>query len=262
MKKLFAILLAVAMIMSFALTASADENKTYTANLMYCDGDGDDMAFPADSVTVTGSGTYTLTYDASVSTTGAWGGFMLYVQIDGAYADLKDWIVSDIKVSVDGEALDVKQNVAYVHPINDLGKDSTPDYSVYVYYSTISTTDYIIELVNNYAGFSAQHGTAFDPGFVWNYDTEGWDETWRARESISVTFTLTDPADVEETEPTKTEEKDDKDDKDDKGDTDATTKPTSKPDSSNAQTGDASSLFVALMAVSAMGIVVIAKKKH
>lgn len=271
MKKLFAMLLAIAMIASFALVASADETETYTASLIYWDGHMDDMALPGQvTTTISGSGTYTLTYDASVSTSGAWGAVFLYVQIDDAYDALKDWILSDVSVTVDGTDWPVNQNVAHVDPFEDLGRDYVPDASIYVYYGTTAeqtaTNNYIIELANTYAGFT-------------KFTEEPVDNTsWTAFESITVTFTLTDPDDVVEEptdEPTEepTEEPSEEpteaptEEPTEKPSADPTEEPTEAPteapvpDDSNAKTGDALSVIVALMAVSAVGIAVASKKK-
>lgn len=313
MKKLFALLLAVAMIASFAVVASADETESYTASLMYCDGDGNDMDFTgANSVTITGPGTYTLTYDCSNSADGCWGTYMLYVQIEGAYPDHRnDWIVSDVQISWDGNPLEVRQNVVYT-TANKLGTDEIENYSIYVYNSSIDPTDYIIELANNMAAFSKYHGTAYDPGFV-NYDaeTETWEQSWRAYESISVTFTLSVAGEEEEDDTTdntddntnegsddssednttnnndttvdntddktdssdnknednnasndKTEDKEDNksEDKEDEKAEDKDDEKKPVADSSNAKTGDALAVVVAMMAVSALGIAVITKK--
>lgn len=182
MKKLLAILLAVALVMSFTLVASADEaTESYTASLVYFDGDQNDMALAGVvTTTISGPGTYSLTYDASVSADGAWGAIMMYVEIDGAYEAMKNWTLSDIKINVDGTDLTVAQSVVYTTP-DKLGSADITGSNVYVYPSSLDSTDYIIELANFAAGFTTLHGACAD--FL----------SWRATDKITVTFTLTDP---------------------------------------------------------------------
>lgn len=229
MKKLFAILLAVAMIMSFALTASAEETEPVEmkAYLQYLSADYTVGNFSTPSaeistpVVVNGDGTYTISWNMYEDYVGT-GIFMLYIEFMMPYNNFVNggYKVSNVKLTVDGKEIALDQS-----------KLSTWADSM----DTENKNCFCVELYVPLSGFDAPMSDADAAAFV-------------CSENMTVTFDFDDPADVEE--PTVSTS----------GSSDATGS-TSKPDDSNAKTGDSISIFVALMAVSALGIVAVSKKK-
>ena len=105
---------------------------------------------------VDGAGTYTINYTLNPGST-AISAYLFYVEIPNAYEALKDMVLSDVHVSLDGVEIAVNQNVAYVNPYDFA---DAPENSIYVYHSTVegSTNNYVIELSNLLAGVTAVKG--------------------------------------------------------------------------------------------------------
>ena len=136
---------------------------------------------------VPGAGTYTINYTLNPGST-AISAYLFYVEIVDAYEALKDLVLSDVHVSLDGVEIAVNQNVAYVNPYDFA---DAPANSIYVYHSTVegSTNNYVIELSNLLAGVTAVKGAPIDL------------MTFAATESISITFTLSEPVEEPVGEP-------------------------------------------------------------
>lgn len=175
MKKFLAILLAVAMVMSFSLVAAADETtEGYTAYLKFCDTSYTVALTEGVTTTVNSSGissgTYTLSWDLPEGVAPV-GISMLYVEIYDSYDVLSNWTLSDVQISIDGQAVEVNTNGIYTYAA--LAYDAN--------YNLVATNNYTIELRNDVAGYSQATGVgAVDPAI-------------NITSNITVTFTLTDP---------------------------------------------------------------------
>ena len=161
MKKLIAIFLAISMIAGFALVAQADE-VSYTAALSYADGDWNPSTWGTDATTtVTGAGTYTVSWDVPSAVDGA---VVFVIDIGDVGGDaatvLSALNLTSVTMTADGTDIPV-----------DLSKVVTGDIEV--------DGQYRIEIYNEYG--STKDAPAVDTSLI------------KAEENISITFTLTDP---------------------------------------------------------------------
>lgn len=178
MKKIFAIALVLVMMMSCATVAFATEEESagMTAMLKFADADFVPATAGVCPTTITGAGTYTLSVEDITATFGAPldYAYMLYVEVEGGYAALKDMLVTDVKIVVDGEEIAVDQSKIWTY--ESVGADYLPN------------GNYCIEITNFLAGISLTYGACIDPAIC-------------ADESLSITFTLVDPNADTEPEP-------------------------------------------------------------
>ncbi len=124
---------------------------------------------------IDGAGTYTLSVENITETFGAPldYAFMLYIEVEDGYEALKDLVVSDLQIVVDGEPIAV--DLTKVWTYESVGTDYLPN------------GNYCIEINNSLAGISLTNGSCIDPVI-------------QADDSIVITFTLSEPA--EEVPPT------------------------------------------------------------
>ena len=125
---------------------------------------------------IDGSGTYTLSIENITGTFGA--GLdtvcMLYIEVEGGYEALKDYVLSNVIVTVDGEQIEVNQDFVWTYESVDGNYQPNGNYCIEIY---------------NIFGYSgAGYGAAIDPAVF-------------ADESLSITFTLTAPSVEPEPDP-------------------------------------------------------------
>ena len=306
MKKIFAIVLTVVMLAGIAMMVSADEAKTYTAQLQYVSGAYcPDHSKPlnidlTNSIgcygskkaqgTVSGPGTYTVSWAiADHSTKYDWdavGTDMLFIQITDFWSDFNaaGYQIEDVKLLLDGVEIPLVEEYIYIYEAVTYVQLTNQ----YIY-----TDDLTIELYN-YLGYSGggyddattTYGQAIDPDSVFFKDTvaisftivdpnapttEPTTEPTVAPTTEPTVAPTTEPTVAPTTEPTvaptteptvaPTTEPTVAPTTEATKAPEATTEATKAPSNTNAETGDSISMIVALLAVSAMGIVIVGKKK-
>lgn len=227
MKKLFAILLAVALVMSFTLVASAEEATETTplkAAVQYLGANPDtntNTAYPSvgcfytpstealctNYVTIDGNGTYTMSWDM-IDGFSAAGIVYLYIEFNVPYQTFVDagYEVSNVKLTVDGKEITLDQSKLSVWA-DTMETENKGSYCVELY----------VPLAATEKPMSAADATAFT-----------------CSENITVSFDFTDPNAV-------------------------------TPDDSNAKTADAVDLIglsAAMILTGAAVVTLVAKKKE
>ena len=204
---------------------------------------------------VNGAGTYTINYTIPEGVS-AVSSLLFYVEIVDAYDVLKDMVLSDVKIAIDGTEIAVNQDVTYIE--DPLNPGDPADQNIYVYHSSVEgcLNNYVIEIANFIAGITVANGTPIDVNFT-------------AAESISITFTLSEPAVEEPTEPsvpeTQPTEPETQPTEPSVPETEATqpeaTEPATKP--VNPGTGDSSPVMLAaVMMMAAACLIVLVQKKR
>ena len=165
---------------NFVLTVTAavteEPAKELTALLKFADADFYPATAGVCPTVITGPGTYTLSIENITATFGCGldMAYMLYIEVADGYEALKDMVISDVKVVVDGEEIAVNQDFVWTY--ESLNTEFLP------------TGAYCIELYNALGYSGAGYGAAIDPNIF-------------ADESIVITFTMTDPNASVEPEP-------------------------------------------------------------
>ena len=151
-----------------AVLAKEEEPATPNAFLQFID-NSYAMNLNTTGFVVDGAGTYTIEWAPAAPTNGM---LSLYIEVMDAYTALKDYVVSDVKVVIDGADVAVNMDFitnygVYASMVADAAGNLTP------------TNNYCIELYN-VMGFSSVYGGAIVPVTI--------------NEKVSVTFTLSEPA--------------------------------------------------------------------